>query len=191
MAVVSKGSFSINLGIVKLGGDLTEEDRQCAWELYTELSTRLAVTGKLGDDECKNFNGELYIESLSSLYNFFQEARGIMRKFPVGRLEQDNNQHLGIMINNILSEVLRPFLEKWQVRYRHWWENQSNPRKAPFERQDNFPELEKFLKDWSALRWLMRELQKELISVYHLIDVNNKQANESFQGAAQGSQCLP
>ena len=71
MAVLSKGSFSINLGIVKLGGDLSDEDRQCAWELYTELSTRVAVTGKLSDSECKDFSGELYIESLASLYNFW------------------------------------------------------------------------------------------------------------------------
>ena len=78
MAVLSKGNFSINLGIVTLGGDLTDEDRQCAWELYAELSTRVAVVGKLSDEGCKNFDGELYIESLASFYNFFQEARRIM-----------------------------------------------------------------------------------------------------------------
>ena len=71
----SKGSFSLNLGIVCPGGTLTDEDRQCAWELYTELSTRVAVTGKTGDPECYDFGGELYIESLASLYDFFQEAR--------------------------------------------------------------------------------------------------------------------
>ena len=171
MAVLSKGSFSVNLGVIKLGGDLSDEDRQCAWELYTELSTRVAVTGKMSDSECKDFSGELYIESLSSLYNFFQECRRIMRKFPVGRLEQNKGQHLGIMISKVLSEVLRPFLEKWQVKYRHWWEYQSNPRKPPFERQEDFPELNDFLSDWSALRWLMRKLQEELVSVYQLVDV--------------------
>jgi hypothetical protein len=170
MAVLSKGSFSINLGIVKLGGELSEEDRQCAWELYTELSTRVAVTGKLSDIGCKDFSGELYIESLSSLYNFFHESRKIMRKFPVGRLEQDQDQHLGTMINRIFSDVLRPFLEKWQVKYRHWWEYQSNPRKSPFERQDDFPELEEFLNDWFALRWLMRKLKEEIAVSYQLVE---------------------
>src|SRR5262249_26057477 len=85
MPTLTKGSFSLNLGIVKLGGDLSDDDRQCAWELYTELSTRVAVTGKADDPDCVQFGGELYIESLDSLYNFFWEARGIMRKFPVGR----------------------------------------------------------------------------------------------------------
>jgi hypothetical protein len=41
MATLTKGSFSLNLGIVKLGADLSDDDRQCAWELCTKLSTRM------------------------------------------------------------------------------------------------------------------------------------------------------
>jgi hypothetical protein len=35
----------------------------------------------------EQFKGELLNESLSSLYIFFREMRGIMRKFPVGKIE--------------------------------------------------------------------------------------------------------
>lgn len=171
MAVLNKGSFSLNLGIVKLGGELSDDDRQCAWELYTELSTRVSVTGKPGDEECSDFSGELYIESLRSLYKFFQEARSIMRKFPVGKINDNNKEHLGVMINRIMEEVLRPFLEKWQVRYQHWWDNESNPRVSPLDRQKEFPEIERFLKDWASVRWLMRKVQGELVRVYKLVDV--------------------
>ena len=129
------------------------------------------MIGKSNDPDCNNFEGELYIESLVSLYNFFQEARKIMRKFPVGKIQTDNQQHLGVMINRVLENVLRPFLEKWQVRYRHWWENESNPRLLPIARQAGFPELNEFLDDWCAVRGLMRELQKKLIRVYSLVDV--------------------
>lgn len=173
MPALKKGSFSLNLGIVQLGGELTDDDRQCAWELYTELSTRVAVTGKCNDPECTNYDGELYIESLTSLYAFFQEARDIMRKFPVGKIAGNNKQHLGVMISRVMDDVLRPFLEKWQVAYRHWWDNISNPRLNPIDRQREFPDIEDFLADWSALRWLMRELQKELIAVYKLTDLRS------------------
>ncbi len=175
MPVLTKGSFTLDLKIIKLGAELTEEDRQCAWELYTEMSTRVAVTGKHRDSDCTNFVGELYIESLDSLFRFFQEARGIMKKFPVGKIGGNNQEHLGVMVNKVMTIVLRPFLEKWQVNYRHWWDNQSNPRLSPIERQKEFPALESFLEDWSSLRWLMREFQKELVTVYALIDVGAKE----------------
>ena len=171
MPTLTKGSFSLNLGIVKLGGDLSDDDRQCAWELYTELSTRVAVIGKADDPDCVDFSGELFIESLDSLYSFFREARGIMRRFPVGRLSANHHNHLGVIISRAMTEVLRPFLEKWQVEYRHWWEYQSNPRLAPLERQKEYHQLQELLDDWTAVRWLMRELQKELVGVYDLVDV--------------------
>lgn len=161
----------MNLGIVQIGAELGDDDRQCAWELYTELSTRVAVTGKLGDEDCTDFSGELYSESLDSLFRFFQEARSIMRTFPVGRIRGDNWDHLGVMISRMMEEGFRPFLEKWQIRYRHWWENQSNPRLPPLSRQKEFPELKEFLNDWASVRWLMRKVQQELVNVYQLVSV--------------------
>lgn len=172
MAVLKKGSFSLNLGFVKLGGDLTDDDRQCAWELYTELSTRVAVTGKLGDPECTDFDGEVYAESFESLYRFFQEAREIMRKFPVGRLEQGSQDHLGILISRVFADALRPFLEKWQADYRHWWEHEANPHLPPMDRQKEYPRVGALLADWAAVRWLLRELQRTLVDEYRLVNVN-------------------
>lgn len=46
-----------------------------------------------------------------------------MYKFPVDQLEQNNTKHLGILINDLMSNILRPFLEKWQSDFRHWWNN--------------------------------------------------------------------
>ncbi len=169
---LTKGMFSLNLGFVQLQAELCEEDRQCAWELYTELSTRVAVTGKIQDNECTNFNGEIYIESLASLYSYFQEARVIMKKYPVGKINVDNTDHLGVMISRTMDFVLRPFLEKWQSKYRFWWEDKSNQSLIPLERQEQFPYIDEFLSDWASLRWLMKEFQKELINIYKLIDVN-------------------
>ncbi len=173
MATITKGSFALNLGVVRLGGDLSDDDRQCAWELYTELVTRAAVVGKPDTEGAELFDGEIYIESLNSLYSFFQEARKIMRKFPVGRLSATSENHLGCLINRMMLDVMRPFLEKWQARYRHWWEHQSDKRQAPFVRQQEYPELQEFLDDWSDVRQIMRQLAETLKNEYKLVPVDS------------------
>lgn len=168
MPNITKGSFTLNLGIMKLQGQLAEDDRQCAWELYSELTTRVAITGKPNDPDCTDFEGELLVESLNSLYSFFQEARKIMRRFPVGRIEPSNDSHLGILISRMMANVLRPFLEKWHVKFRHWWEYESNPRLSPLDRQNQFPKINDLKNDWTSVRSLMRAIQQELVSVYSL-----------------------
>ncbi len=173
MAVLTKGNFSINLGIFKVGGDLTDDDRQCAWELYTEIVTRLAVHGRAtaGSSVEDQFKGELYLESLSSLYSFFGEMRGIMRKFPVGKIESADKYHLGNFTCAIMNDILRPFLELWQGDFRYWFDvaTRSRPDDTPFLIQKDFPELEEFLGDWANLRSLMRSVAQTLASEYQLV----------------------
>jgi len=171
MAEIKKGSFSLNLGLLQIQAEISEEDRQCAWELYTEITTRLALVGKRGDKECKDFSGEVLIESLKSVHTFFGEARAIMKKFPVGKLG-GKDKHLGVMINDLMIHVLRPFLEKWQADYRHWWEINYDDSLNPLERQTEYPKYKEFIEDWKNVRLLMRILEKKLIKSYKLVDVN-------------------
>jgi hypothetical protein len=167
MVVLTKGIFSLDLGLLKISGELTDEDRQCAWALYIELSTRVALTGKPTDYKCENFEGEVYIESLNSFYLFFQEAREILRSFPIGSITTKKNNYI-LVVSNLMQNVLRPFLEKWQSDFNYWWEYYANNKVSPFERQREYPYLEDFLKDWSDVRFLLRKLREELISVYKL-----------------------
>lgn len=172
MAVMTKGTFSIDIGFVKLGGDFTEDDRQCAWELYTELATRVAVTGKPKDPDCTDFTGEVYAESLASLHTFFGEARKIMRQFPVGSKNAKGiENHLGALVHRSMRDVLRPFLETWQADYRFWWENTSDKALPPFERQKVYPKLNDMVSQWSDVRAIMRAIQDELVRMYKLVDV--------------------
>ncbi len=170
MATFKEGNFSINLGLVKLDGRLTDDDRQCAWELYAEIITRVAVVGKWSDKEAASFEGEIYAESFTSLYRFFQEARSIMRKFPVGRIEKPTKDHLGVMIQRILTDALRPFLEKWQGNYRSWWDLQMKKpdHRNPFEVQKDFENLKSMLEDWSSIRRIMRHAAHEICDAYQL-----------------------
>lgn len=168
MPELREGDFSINFGIVKLGGKLSEKDRQCAWELYTEIVTRVAVSGKRRDETSEDFSGEVIAESLASLHTFFNEARMIMRQFPVGQLKEKDQSHLGILIHDLLADVLRPFLEKWQADFRAWWEQQTDIEGTWFEKQAKYPRLEELLKDWTALRKLMRKLEHKIRDEYKL-----------------------
>ena len=174
MTEIKKGIFSLNLGLLQIQAEISEDDRQCAWELYAEICTRLSLIGKRDDPECVDFYGEVFIESLDSIHTFFREARGIMRKFPVGQLKRSKTKHLGILINDLMIHVLRPFLERWQADFRHWSSQCTKEikRLPPFERQKKYPKYREFVEDWSNMRLLMRELQTELVKVYNLVDVN-------------------
>lgn len=167
MATITVGSFSLDLGFVSLGAELSDDDRQCAWELYTEIATRVAVVGKRGDKNATNFEGELYSESLDSLYNFFRECRGIMRRFPVGRIKDSKQVHLGVLINRILGQVIRPFLEKWNGEYRAW--AYTMRKENPFEEQKKFPKHKEFTAEWTDLRLMMRRVEIRLAAQYKLV----------------------
>lgn len=174
MPVFTKGSFSVNLGIVSIGGELEEDDRQCAWELYCELTLRVALVGKL-DAECDQvFVGERYDQSLDSVYAFVFEARALMRRYPVGRISVGGAQnHLGFVIAALLETVIRPFLEKWQVDYRHWWHQActKHAEVSPFELQRTYPKLDAMLEDWRGLREFCRDAARELTKTFSLPDV--------------------
>lgn len=172
MAVLKKGVFTIDIGFLKLGADFEESDRQCAWELYTEMATRVGVTGKSKDPDCTDFSGEIYAESLASLHAFFGEARKIMRAFPVGSIQAIGiENHLGALVHRAIRDVVRPFLEKWQADYRFWWENLSDKTLAPGARQQAYPRVSELLAEWSDLRAIMRAIQDRLVKMYKLIDV--------------------
>jgi hypothetical protein len=174
MPVFSKSSFSINLGIVSIGGELSEEDRQCAWELYCEMVSRVAVVGKQDERGELVFTGEVYSQSLDSLHAFVHEARALMRRYPVGRVPVGGaDNHIGFFIAALLELVVRPFQEKWQAVYRHWWESADRDGRAPspFALQKGFPELQSMLADWRDLRRFCRAAARELTITFRLPDV--------------------
>ena len=77
-------------------------------------------------------------------------------------------------IDRMMQDVLRPFLETWHGEFRHWWENEGDKNLPPFKRQAAFPNHDNFCRDWTALRWMMRRVQKRLVEVYKLVDITKK-----------------
>ena len=95
-----------------------------------------------------------------------------MRKFPVGSIKDPNQIHIGIFINRILAKVLRPFLEKWNAKYRHWLSQNMKPEFSPYEVQESYPDKAAFLKDWSDVRLIMRDAETQLTKQYKLVPLD-------------------
>lgn len=189
MAVFSKGNFEVSLGFVTFGGEFDDADRQSAWELYLEMMTRVAVRGKVDAEGYDDFTGELLAESLQSTYTFVQNARAIARSFPVGALGQKPRHHLGFFIAQMLEVVFRPFLEKWQAEYRHWWacEYPEGCQRRPTVVQLDYPHLDELLLDWVSVRRFVRDAAKELATEYELVDLSVAMPEELRQAMQESS----
>lgn len=167
MTYALKNPHALNLqNFTKLGDDYHELDRQFAWELYTELSTRVAVTGKANDPTCVNTDGELWFESFSSLLAFCKELRNLLRSYPAQHSK--GTPHLGNLLLEITRVVLNPFLDKWRVDYLHWWEYSSDKSKPPSQRQIEYPKREAMLVEWRELKMTMRAVQETIFKKYKL-----------------------
>lgn len=100
-----------NLGSLELEPD--EAERQVAWELYVELTTRIAVE-PLGSTE------GLMRESLDSLYEFFDITRSVLKE--AGPSVARNPESVGAIAITVLNRGIRPFLAKWHPLLRDYEE---------------------------------------------------------------------
>lgn len=91
-----------NLGQLEFVPD--EVQQKAAWELYVELTTRIAVQ-PLNPDE------GMLREALSSLYSLFGATREILRR--AGPSVAKGQNSFGPMAIDVLNKGLRPFLVKW------------------------------------------------------------------------------
>lgn len=87
----------------------TWQDHQAAaWELYVELTTRIAVA-RLGPDE------GLLRETLTSLHSLFGTSRTLLKQR--GRVMAQQTpfgpRSVQAIVMSMLDDVLRPFLSKW------------------------------------------------------------------------------
>jgi hypothetical protein len=103
---ITAKSLTVNLpfGLGKLEFEPDEVQQRAAWELYVELSTRIAIQS-LGLEE------GLLREALSSLYSIFAVTREVLRE--AGPSVAQGPKSLGPIAIEVLNRGLRPFLAKW------------------------------------------------------------------------------
>ena len=107
----------LNLKIFEISGtwEPNDAERRAAWELYTELITRIAVV-PLGPQE------GLIREALDSLYSLFTSTRDILRRYgpEIAEPKPDGQYNFGYLSVALLNLVLRPFLARWHPALDDW-----------------------------------------------------------------------
>ena len=100
----TKLTVNLPFGLGQLDFQPDEVQHRAAWELYVELSTRIAVQ-PLGPQE------GLLREALSSLYAIFGATREILRHAGPSVAQGPNS--FGAIAIEVLNKGMRPFLAKW------------------------------------------------------------------------------
>lgn len=141
------------------------EAYRVAYQLWVEMTTRKVG---LPIDPAHDLVGEIY----DSWYAFFREARALIKAIPLhGDPGCRHMRQLVRVSHAVLNEGLRPHLEKWQGRFRHWQKNGGDaargPGLSPQEVQTLFPEWPQLSADLLAAN---RKLIGYLASLEELLD---------------------
>jgi hypothetical protein len=169
MAQLVTKTGSLELGFQPVEGDLAQLDRQFGWELYTQISTRVALRGTVDSTGEDRFRGEILTESLEEVTAFLEVMRDLIARYPAGRVEADR-YHLGAFMIQMTEVVIRPLIQRWKIELDYWW-HENRALGEPFSIQNNFPSLDELLDDWIAVRQFCRAVLRDLASAYGFSDV--------------------
>lgn len=121
-------------------------ERASAWELYVELSTRVAT------QPFEQHYG-LLRESLSSLHALFSVTRRILREAgPEVALQEES---LGKYAMALLNIVIRPYLAKWHPLLATW-ETKKGPESSAHEHESSWPQIEEARAELANLQQILR-----------------------------------
>jgi hypothetical protein len=108
-------SVDLNLHFAKLTGTWTpnEAEKNAAWELYTELITRIAVVP---------LEGGILREALRSLHSVFSATREILRKYgpDLAEPKRSGEFNFAYLAIAMLNFTLRPILSRWHPLLEDW-----------------------------------------------------------------------
>ncbi|PNP99320.1 hypothetical protein [Sphingobium sp. SA916] len=138
--------IGIGSGKMKLRPNNT--DRQVAYQVWVELSTR-----KIGLEI--DLEHDVVSEIYDSWHTFFGVTRDLIKSVPVTKVTDKSTQKIINMSIAVLNEGLRPHLTRWQARFRGWFQHQMDQA----ERKGLEPQLVQ--RDFPAFA----ELQADLLQV--------------------------
>ena len=146
------------LGEQKLTLRPNETDRQIAYKIWVELSTR-----KIGLPV--DFDNDVIAEVYDSWYDFFGVTRELIKEVPVSKFRRKDTQKVIRLSIDVLNAGIRPHLTKWQARFRSWYQRALDQdeylEKSPQDVQKNFPEYDSLCDDLEVVnRRLIRYREK-------------------------------
>ena len=107
----------LGIGAGKITLKPNEADRQVAYQIWVELSTR-----KIGLPI--DLQNDVVAEVYDSWHQFFTVTRELIKSVPVSRAADDSTRKIINLSIEVLNEGLRPHLTLWQARFRTWYEQQ-------------------------------------------------------------------
>jgi hypothetical protein len=113
--VIEKAELGIGVGKITLTPN--EADRQVAYQIWVELSTR-----KIGLPI--DLQNDVVDEIYDSWHKFFTVTRELIKSVPVSRAADDSTRKIINLSIEVLNEGLRPHLTLWQARFRTWYDQQ-------------------------------------------------------------------
>lgn len=161
---LNEAEFGIGSSRVRLRPN--ELDRQIAYQVWVELSTR-----KIGlpIDLDHDVIGEIY----DSWYQFFTITRELIKDIPVSKFRRKDTERIIRLSMDVLNEGVRPHLTQWQARFRRWFEREiAKDENSELHLQD----IQKQFPDFDELASDLQKVNKNLMGyrqkMYELVSSN-------------------
>lgn len=153
ITVTAPGGLSFSMSVSK-------SDRQTAWKIYTQLTTRVAAT------EFDDKYDSLYLthQSLHTLFGIVRDALG---EIPLERIQRDDAEQIVKFYTSILNTGLRPYLSKWHIPLSQWVDNEKikTPSASYLEIEKSFPQRKEILEDMKAMNERMKIYAEDLLKI--------------------------
>ncbi len=150
-------SAELGLGDHKVSFRPNDTDRQIAYSIWVELSTRKIGLPIDAEDD-------VIAEIYDSWYAFFAVTRELIKDIPVSKVRGNSTSKIIDLSVEVLNEGLRPHLTKWQARFRHWYERQMDNKvdAEPQELQKQFPAYDELVEDILAVNKRLISYRKKM-----------------------------
>lgn len=147
----------VGVGTNKLTLLINETDRQIAYKIWVELSTR-----KIGLPI--DLEHDVISEVYDSWHTFFTVTRELIKDVPVNKFRRKDTEEIVRMSIGVLNDGLRPHLTKWQARFRRWYgkatEHSDFIEQSPQEIQQRYPKYDELQADLLAVNQRLMAYRK-------------------------------